>query len=40
MVQWLGLHAFTAESLGSSLGWGTKIPQATRPKKKKKKGKK
>ena len=26
--QWLGLHAFTAEGLGSILGWGTKIPQA------------
>ena len=24
-VQWLGLCAFTAESLGSIPGWGTKI---------------
>ena len=30
MVQWLGLGAFTAESLGSIPGRGTKIPQATR----------
>ena len=28
VVQWLGLRAFTAESLGSIPGWGTKIPQA------------
>ena len=27
-VQWLGLHAFTAEGLGSISGQGTKIPQA------------
>ena len=27
-VQWLGLHAFTTEGLGSIPGWGTKIPQA------------
>ena len=27
-VQWLGLHAFTAEGSGSVPGWGTKIPQA------------
>ena len=36
-VQWLGLHVFTAESTGSIPGRGTKIPQAKRPKKKKKK---
>ena len=28
MVQWLGLHAFTAEGLRSTPGRGTKIPQA------------
>ena len=28
VVQWLGLHAFTAEDLGSIPGQGTKIPQA------------
>ena len=28
MVQWLELHAFTAEGLGSIPGQGTKIPQA------------
>ena len=27
-VQWVGLHPFTAEGLGSILGWGNKIPQA------------
>ena len=27
-VQWLEPHAFTAESLGSIPGWGTKILQA------------
>ena len=27
-VQWLGLHALTAEGPGSIPGWGTKIPQA------------
>ena len=27
-VQWLGLHAFTAEGLGSIPGLGTKTPQA------------
>ena len=31
-VQWLGLGAFTAMGLGSTLGWGTKIPQAKRKK--------
>ena len=30
MVQWLGLHAFTAEGMGSIRGRGTKIPQAVR----------
>ena len=29
VVWWLGLHTFTAESLGSVPGWGTKISQAT-----------
>ena len=28
VVQWLGLHTFTAEGAGSIPGWGTKIPQA------------
>ena len=28
-VQWSGLSAFTARALGSILGWGTKILQAT-----------
>ena len=28
MVQWLGLHAFTAKGKGSIPGWGTKISQA------------
>ena len=28
VVQWLGLHAFTAEDAGSIPGRGTKIPQA------------
>ena len=28
VVQWLRLHAPSAESLGSILGWGTKIPHA------------
>ena len=36
MVQWLGLHAFTAEGQGSIPGWGTRIPQATRRGQKKK----
>ena len=27
-VQWLGLHAFTAEGPDSIPGWGTKIQQA------------
>ena len=29
MVQWLGLHASTAEGPGSVPGWGTKILHAT-----------
>ena len=29
VVQWLGLHALTAEGLGSIPAQGTKIPQAT-----------
>ena len=28
VVQWLGLHIFTAEGLGSFPAWGTKIPPA------------
>ena len=28
VVQWLGLSTLTAESPGSVVGWGTKIPQA------------
>ena len=28
-AQWLGVHALTAEGLGSIPSWGTKIPQAT-----------
>ena len=27
-IQWLGLHAFTAEGADSIPGWETKIPQA------------
>ena len=30
MVQWLGLHAFTAKGLGSIPGWGTKFLQVSR----------
>ena len=30
VVQWLGLHIFTAEGAGSIPCWGTKIPQAVR----------
>ena len=37
MVQWFGLHAFTAEGPGSNHSWGTKIAQAAQPAKKKKK---
>ena len=29
MIQWLGLHAFTAKDMDSISGQGTKIPQAT-----------
>ena len=29
VVQWLGLHAFTAKGMGSIPSQGTKIPQAT-----------
>ena len=29
VVQWLGLHAFTAEGLSLIPGQGTKIPQAS-----------
>ena len=36
MVQWLGLHAFTAEGPGSIPSWGTKVPQAVQFGKKKK----
>ena len=28
VVQWLGLHVFTAKGMGSIPGQGTKIPQA------------
>ena len=37
MVQWLGFSTFTVKSAGSIPGWGTKIPQASQCKKKKKK---
>ena len=37
VVQWLGLHALTAEGPGSIPGQGTKIPQATGCGEKKKK---
>ena len=30
VVQWLGLHGFSAMGPGSIPGWGTKISQATR----------
>ena len=36
-VQWLALGSFTAMGPGLIPGWGTKIPQVTWPKKKKKK---
>ena len=39
MGQWLGLHPFTARGPGSIPGRGTKIPQAGRHGKKKKKKK-
>ena len=31
VVQWLGLHAFTAQGAGSIFGWGPKIRQAMHP---------
>ena len=37
MVQWLELNDSTAGGPGSIPGWGTKIPHALKPKKKKKK---
>ena len=37
MVQWLGLYASNAEGPGLIPGWETKVPQATRHAKKKKK---
>lgn len=37
VVQHLGLGAFTAEGPSSTLGWGTKIPQASQNGQKKKK---
>ena len=40
MVQWLGLCASTVGGMGSIPGPGTKMPQATQPKKKKNKTKK
>ena len=36
-VQWLRLHASSAGEAGSIIGWGTKIPRATRQSQKKKK---
>ena len=36
VVQWLGLHTSTAGGTGLIPGLGSKIPQATQPKKKKK----
>ena len=35
VVQWLGLHVFTAKDMGSIPAWGTETPQAVQPKKKK-----
>ena len=40
MVQWLGLHTFTANDVGSTPSWGTKLPQAVQHAKKKKKERK
>ena len=37
VVQWLGLSTFTVVTLGSILGWGTKILQVVQPTEKKKK---
>ena len=39
VVQWWGLHAFTAKDMDSVSGEGTKIPQATWHGQKKKKKK-
>ena len=39
MVQWLGLHIFTAEGTGPIPGRGTEIPQAARCSQKNKKKK-
>ena len=36
VVQWLGLHACTAQGVGPILGLGTKIPRASRHSQKKK----
>ena len=36
-IQWLELHVFTSESLGSILGWGPKMPPAVWDSQKKKK---
>lgn len=36
-VQWLELHAFTDERMGLTPGWETKIPQAARYSKNKRK---
>ena len=35
VVQWLGLHAFTADGLGSFLGWGTNPTSCVAQEKKK-----
>ena len=39
MVEWLGLHAFTAKGPGLISGQGTKIPKATQVQLKKRKNK-
>ena len=39
-IQWLRLHASTAEGTGSTPGKGTKIPHASQVRQKKRKGKK
>ena len=36
LVQWIGLHASTAKGASLVPGWGTKILNATGPKKRKK----
>ena len=38
MVQWLGFHASTPESMGSIPGRGIKFPQVSGPSQKKKNG--